>query len=216
MVRHGETQLNVECRFLGRLDVPLNETGKKQATFTRAALRNEKIDIAYTSPLKRASETAEIICDGRNIDIIPYYGLREISCGDWEGYNGDEVEERWPGQIALWGNEPDNVRIQNGDTFQEVAERIETAFFEIVEKERGKTVLITSHMICLQLLMLGFIGKKTGDIWKVTPIANAALNVVYVSDDNSVEIEKWSDASFIPKEFIPSDVPIAGKDSETE
>ena len=61
MVRHGETEWNVQCRFLGSVDLPLSEKGRRQAGYAREALMKEKIDIIYSRPMKRAYETAEII-----------------------------------------------------------------------------------------------------------------------------------------------------------
>lgn len=104
MVRHGETEWNVLCRFLGSKDLPLNEKGRRQAGYAKAALENEKLDVVYSSPMRRAYETAEIICSDRDIKIQTDDGLREIACGAWEGLNGHEVEEKFPGQIELWEN----------------------------------------------------------------------------------------------------------------
>lgn len=63
MVRHGETEWNVLCKFLGRVDMPLNEKGRRQAGYAKDALKDVQIDVAYSSPMKRAFETGEIICE---------------------------------------------------------------------------------------------------------------------------------------------------------
>ena len=211
MVRHGETEWNVLCKFLGSVDLPLNEKGRRQAGYAKEALKDTPIDVIYSSPMKRAYETGEIIRGERPLDIRVDEGLREIGCGKWEGLDGKEVEERWPGQIELWGNRPEECRIEGGDTFQQVADRIVEAFFRIVNENRGKTILITSHMICLTLLMIHFKGGSINDMWKVKPIANGALNVVEVSEDDDVKILAWSDDHFVPDEDKKGSALVAGR-----
>lgn len=216
LIRHGETEWNVLCKFLGTVDLPLNEKGRRQAGYAKEALKDEPIDVAYSSPMKRAYETGKIIMEGRNASIITDDGLREIDCGKWEGMNGKEVEERFPVQLYLWGNCPEECKIEGGDTFQEVSDRIVETFWQIVNKNRGKTILITSHMICLTLLMIHFMGKRINDIWNVKSICNAAVNCIEVSDNNQVEITVWSDDSFIPEEDRIGSALVAGRNCVEE
>ena len=211
MVRHGETEWNVLCKFLGSVDLPLNEKGRRQAGYAREALKDTHIDVIYSSPRKRAYETGEIIRGDRDLEIRTDEGLREIGCGKWEGMNGKEVEEKYPGQIELWGNRPEECRIEGGDTFQQVSDRIVDAFWRIVEANRGKTILITSHMICLTLLMIHFEGRPINDMWEVKPIANAALNIVEVDEEDHVEILAWSDDRFVPEEDKKGSALVAGR-----
>ena len=109
MVRHGETEWNVHCKFLGSVDIPLNEKGRRQAGYAKEALKDEQIDVIYTSPMRRALETGEIIRGSRTLPILTDEGLREICCGKWEGLDGREVEERYPGQMALWRKHPERL-----------------------------------------------------------------------------------------------------------
>lgn len=211
LVRHGETDWNVLCRFLGTVDIPLNEKGRRQAGYAKMALGDEKFDRVFSSPMCRAFETAEIICQGRDIDIIKDEGLREINCGLWEGMDGEGVEEKFPGQIEIWGTRPQDLQIEGGDSFRDVSERIIECFWRIVRENRGKTILITSHMICLTLLMIHFDGKGIEDMWNVKQIGNAALNIVEVSDDDRVDILAWSDNSFVPEEDQVGSALVAGR-----
>lgn len=211
MVRHGETDWNVEGRFLGSADRMLTEKGRRQASFAKQALKNETIDVIYSSPMKRAYETGRIIRGDRNLEIITSDKLREIDCGLWEGMTGEEVEKKYPGQIFLWSNAPEKLEIDGGETFREVQNRILSVFWEIVNENRGKTVLITSHMICLTLLMLKFAGKEIKDIWNVKPLANAALNILEIDENDRVNIISWSDDSFVPEEDRKGSVLVAGR-----
>ena len=210
LIRHGETDWNVECRFLGSADRKLTEKGRRQAGYARAALENEKIDIAYSSPLSRAFETGEIILAGRNMDLIPDPELREITCGEWEGMNGHEVEEKFPGQIYLWGNKPEELIIDGGDSFRAVQDRMVKAFWRIVKENEGKTILITAHMICISLLMMYFEGIRINKIWDVEPIGNGAVNVIEVEGDQA-KVTVWNDDSFVPEEEKKGSSLVAGR-----
>ena len=200
------------CKFLGSADIPLNEKGRRQAGYMKEALKDTQIDVIYSSPMLRAYETGVIIKGDRDVAVMKDDELREIGCGKWEGLDGNEVEERFQGQIYLWGNRPEDCRIEGGDTFQEVSDRIIQAFWRIVRENRGKTILITSHMICLTLLMLHFEGKRINEMWNVKPIGNAALNMIEVSGDDKVTITVWSDDSFVPEEDKKGSALVAGRD----
>ena len=85
LVRHGETEWNLQNRLQGHKNSPLTLNGKKQALAVNKALSRFEINAAYTSPLKRAADTAEIILEGRNIQAIKLNNLKEIFLGPWEG-----------------------------------------------------------------------------------------------------------------------------------
>ena len=95
MVRHGETEWNVLCKFLGSADIPLNEKGRRQAGYMKEALKDTQIDVIYSSPMLRAYETGVIIKGDRDVAVMKDDELREIGCGKWEGLDGNEVEERF-------------------------------------------------------------------------------------------------------------------------
>ncbi|NKE73768.1 histidine phosphatase family protein [Candidatus Manganitrophus noduliformans] len=84
LIRHGKTEWNGE-RYLGWEDVPLSETGKKQADEIDLALQNERIDIIYSSPLTRAVETISSFAQKRGIPVYTAEDLRELHYGRWQG-----------------------------------------------------------------------------------------------------------------------------------
>ena len=128
-------------------DIPLNELGKTQATYAKEALRDVHINAAYASPLQRAVETAQIILESHETDLIIENELHEQNAGDWEGLTAQEIEERFPGQHDIWTYKPTEVRIQNGERFQDVQTRATAAFWEIARNNPGETVLIVAHMV---------------------------------------------------------------------
>lgn len=85
VVRHGQTEWNIMKKMQGSVDIPLNEKGIEQAYITKKNLENISIDIIFCSPLKRAMQTAEVINQDRNLEIIYDERLRERNYGEFEG-----------------------------------------------------------------------------------------------------------------------------------
>ena len=104
IIRHGESEWNVEKRWQGWLDAPLTARGLQQARDRAGALLATGFApaVVHCSDLGRARQTAEIIASALGVPARPHPGLRERSGGDWQGFTADEIDERWPGQRAAW------------------------------------------------------------------------------------------------------------------
>lgn len=200
MVRHGETEWNAAHRMQGWSDIPLNERGRAQAAAAAKALASIPFHGIYTSPLKRSVETAEIIRGERPIPLIPEKGLIEINLGRWDGHTPDEMDVLYPGQYDFWRSNPGDVRIDGGETFAMVQDRAWKAFLRIIEKEKGHTVLLVSHMGCLSTILFRIAGYPLNDLWK-HPMGNCALCRVEVKDDGTMEIREWARDDYIPEEL---------------
>ena len=137
LLRHGETAWNIQKVFRGQSDVPLTENGRKQAGLASRYLRGKGIAHIYTSPLSRASETAQAV--GKELDIIPkrVEGFTGMGLGQWQGKPHREVREEYPDIYELYENEPQNLTIPGGETYREVQDRVMEALEEI-EKRRKK------------------------------------------------------------------------------
>ncbi|MGI6211363.1 MAG: histidine phosphatase family protein [Anaerovoracaceae bacterium] len=210
MVRHGATEWNEIKRFQGMTDIPLNERGRRQASYARDALKDAGITVCFSSPLLRAHETAEIICRPLGVPVQDVEGFHEHHLGEWEGLTAEEIDRRFPGSIAVWRGHPKDVRIAGGETFQQVRERGTRAFWDVVRKNRGETILIVSHMVCLCSILTGLAGIDLNDIWK-RPIGNAAWCRVRIDENDQAEILEWDHEDHIPPEerrkpkFLPKE-----------
>lgn len=198
-VRHGETPWNALHRMQGRADILLSERGKKQASFAAEYFKNIHIDTIYASPLKRAFETASIIRGCRKILIIPEKGLLETALGRWDGHTPEEIDELYPEEYDIWRNRPGEVRVDGGETFQQVQDRAWAAFQKILAREEGHTVLLVSHMGCLSTILLKAAGLPLNDLWK-HPINNCGLARVDVEDEK-MTISDWGKDDYIPEEW---------------
>lgn len=200
MVRHGETDWNRAHRMQGWSDIPLNERGREQAAFAAKALALVPLDVIYTSPLKRAEKTAEIIRGERNISLFAEKGFIEINLGKWDGHTPEEMDALYPGQYDIWRSTPGDVHIDGGETFAKVQERAWKAFLSMVNEEKGKHILLVSHMGCLSTILFKIAGYPLNDLWK-HPIGNCALCRVDIEADGVMHIEEWGRDDYIPHEL---------------
>jgi len=200
LIRHGETEWNVLHRFQGISDVPLNETGRKQAGFARKGLEHIALDAIYTSPLQRAMETAAIIRGTGPVPVYALEGLREMGVGEWEGLLVSEIDKNYPGMYDVWRTRPSAIRLKGGETFGATRARAVEAFWDIVKKHPGKTVAVVSHMMCISSILLTVAGLPLDEIWQ-HPICNAALNIVEASGDGRAVIRAWNQDGHIPEEY---------------
>ncbi len=141
LVRHGETDWNRERRYQGHADTPLNEAGRAQARELAEILRSEDLGAVYTSPLRRASETARIVAARLGLEARELEPLREIDVGDWQGLTVDEVRTRFPerADVAWHSGWP------NGETHDELAARVVPALLELGRRHAGDRVLGVTH-----------------------------------------------------------------------
>lgn len=158
VVRHGETDWNREKVFRGVYDVPLNDNGRRQAQLAAGALADYQIDAAYTSPLSRSVETAEIVLKPHGIQAARHEGLLDFNYGDWTGLPDSEVARRWPQEHAAWIDRPHEGRLPGGDSLQEVFERAFAAMEDIAARHDGHTVALFAHRVINKLLILGAFG----------------------------------------------------------
>ena len=137
LVRHGETDWNLQRRLQGHSDTPLNERGREQARALAAELADEPIDAVYSSDLVRAHETARIVAEQHGLDVTASDDLRERHFGTWEGLHDDEIEARFP--------EAATGVIGDGETREAMSRRVFDALQRIAEQHPDGHVLVVSH-----------------------------------------------------------------------
>jgi len=155
IIRHGETAWNRGQKFRGIYDIPLNENGKQQAKLAAQSLKNIKIHAAYTSPLSRAKESAEIITRFHSISPVIHNGFIDMDYGKWTGKENSEVAKLWPDDHAAWITNPHTVRPPGGTTLKEIFNNSFTAMEELAKRHDGETIAIFSHRVVNKLLIIG-------------------------------------------------------------
>jgi broad specificity phosphatase PhoE len=143
LARHGETEWNREERYQGHADPPLNATGRAQAEELAESLADESIDAVYSSDLRRASETAEIVGARLGIAVEQEPALREIDVGSWQGLTKAQIDGR------PW----------DGETYEHHAERVTRALGEIAARHPDGRVLVVSHGGSLRRVQQAVLGE---------------------------------------------------------
>lgn len=148
LVRHGQTDYNLEGRWQGFLDIPLNATGIRQAELLAESLRDVPIDVFISSPLKRAFVTTEK-CAQLHGKEIAYTDdrLKEINLGVWAGMKKTDVAQKYPKLNKLWEERPWLVKVPQGESLRELGNRYRDALEDVVRKYPGKTIFIGAHSL---------------------------------------------------------------------
>ena len=144
LARHGETDWNRENRFQGHADPPLNAAGRKQARALAEALAGEQLAAVYTSPLRRAAETAEVVAAQQGLHPEPVESLREVDVGSWEGLTRAELQRRYPEQFRRWLVEHQQGW-EDGETYQEMGRRVVPALLALAARHGGANILAVTH-----------------------------------------------------------------------
>ena len=172
LVRHGETNWNRERRFQGHADTPLNEAGREQARRLAEILRNERLTAVYTSPLRRATETASIVAHPLGLEPVELEALREIDVGDWEGLTVDEVRTRFPERVDVaW-----HSGWPGGETHAELGARVVPALVELDRLHPGERVLGVTHAGPIRAALTAALGVSVAESRAlIGPLENCAL-----------------------------------------
>lgn len=155
LVRHGETDFNRQRRIQGRSDLELNERGRKQAERLAQALKSERVEAIYTSPLRRAFETAQLIAHFHHLEVATLDGLMELDAGEVDGLTYDEMATRHGDFLEKWTSDCTSVRPPGGCTLHELQDQTWGAIQEITRRHQrptgegevtqGATVIAVAH-----------------------------------------------------------------------
>lgn len=182
LVRHGQTEWNRHEHFRGRIDIPLNETGRAQAAATARRIAETWQPVAvYTSPLGRAYETATFIA--RAMGLVPaiHPGLNDIDYGDWHGLTPAEVGRRWPEAMAAWRHAPHQAQPPAGESLAAVQTRALAAVHELADRHPQDTVVLVGHTVVNRVILLGVLGLGLDRFWRLGQ-DTCALNVFTLED----------------------------------
>ena len=143
LLRHGQSTWNAEHRWQGWADAPLSDVGRAQAAAAVDALRGERFDAVVASDLARAFDTATVIAEALGLGTVEIEtGLRERDVGAWSGLRTEEIEAKWPGQLAAW-RAGELTAIPEGEG--EIIDRVRAAIERILVSHPGGTVLAVTH-----------------------------------------------------------------------
>lgn len=201
LCRHGETRWNAEGRYQGQIDIPLSETGERQAAALGARLKDVPLARAVASPLSRAKRTAELALGSRAGMLTTEPGLLEIAHGAWEGKLAAEVEGEDGPRLRAWRQAPDTVQMPGGESLQQVLDRAWPAFVSACAGLRAEdTLLLVAHDAVNRVLLARILGLPLGRIWSFRQ-APATLNLLEGPDPTRLEVVRLNDASHVADLF---------------
>lgn len=184
IVRHGETLWNKELRYQGQTDIELNETGIRQAQLLAERLKKEKISAVYSSDLKRAYKTAQLICKYHNVKIKKTKYLREIHYGVWEGMLLQDVKEKYPDILRKWWEDPQNANIPGAEPPNVFIERIRNITDKIISQTKGN-VLIVTHGGPIKIMIVHLLGIDLSCLVYFRQ-DNTSLNIIEIDGERRV------------------------------
>ena len=194
LVRHGETEWNVEEVFRGRIDIELNETGLRQTELLAQYLSGLNIDAVYSSPLRRALNTAEVIARYHKLKVEIASGLTDFNYGKWQGLLHQEVKRRYKKLHLQWLENPHLIRMPDGESLDEVRERALTVVDEVVAKHEG-TVVLVSHRVVNKVLTCALLGLDNSHFWNIRQDTCGMTTFAY--ENERFILTKHNDTSYL-------------------
>ena len=162
LVRHGQTEMNAQKLYFGKLDPPLNDLGISQAYQAKEKLLDIDYDIIYSSPLERAKQTAEI-CNYLDKDINYNSKLEEINFGIFEGLTFKEISEKFPDEVKKMEENWKDYNYITGESPKEMFQRA-ISFLETLDYSKNN--LIVAHWGIINCIISYFISGNLDSYWK--------------------------------------------------
>jgi len=182
VVRHAQTLSNITGHYMGWIDEDLSEEGVWQAEQLSQRLSHWSVAAVYSSPLKRALRTAEIIASPHSLPVQILEELGEIRLGAWEGMFAEEIEAKFPKLWRRWRRNPSNIQMPDGESLAQVQQRAIAAFRNITHLNQGQQVLIVTHDIIVRLLVAYCLDVSVS-IYRRLEVANASLTMIQLIND---------------------------------
>lgn len=202
LVRHGQTAWNVGEIFRGRADIPLDETGKQEVHLAGEALKDETLHAIYSSPLSRSIETAENIAKFHDIPVTPFDAIIDISYGEWEGLENQEVKEKYPELHSLWHREPHKIKFPGGESLEEVRIRTMTGLEGLLLQHKDENFVLVAHRVPNKVICCALLGLDNSHFWRIQQ--DTASTNLFIYRDGQWIIAFLNDTSYLKSLGKPS------------
>jgi broad specificity phosphatase PhoE len=192
LARHGESDWNRSKQWQGFADRPLTDLGREQAVELAQRLEDTDLDAVYSSDLQRARDTAEIVARTKGLTVQTTPDLREVDVGSWSGLTRAEAEEQYPEQYARWLQGGEGW--EDGETYEELGERVVRAITRIAEAHAGERVLVVAHGGTIRALHAAALGVDIHTYRRIQRVEpNATLSAVCMEGDQLTELCRTED-----------------------
>jgi broad specificity phosphatase PhoE len=167
LLRHGETAWNRERRYQGWTDTPLSPEGLVQAEAAARELKEHTFAAVYSSPLRRALDTAAVIAAPHGLEVETDAAFRELGFGQWEGLTLDEARVRDAALYADWAKTPHLVSPPGGESLATARDRVLAGLERLRAGHRDETVCLVAHGVPVRILILEALGLGLDRIWSL-------------------------------------------------
>ncbi|AZI57763.1 histidine phosphatase family protein [Nakamurella antarctica] len=184
IVRHGQTTWGAQGRFVGRTDIELTGRGIRQAKAVGHRLLPMRPDLVVSSPLLRCRVTADAIVSAAGVahPVLVHDGLIDGELGEWTGMSADDIEQRYPEQFAAWRSDADAAP-PGGESFADIRRRITATVCQLVEENRGKVLVLTTHAAPSKMVVMWGLGAPTEVAYRIR-VDNASVTGIDVDAEN--------------------------------
>jgi broad specificity phosphatase PhoE len=181
LVRHGTTRMNLENRYRGRREVPLDNQGWADARSAAERLAGAELAAVYSGPLRRTLDTGYVIAKRAGaVPVYPLPGLVNLDYGAWEGLTAQEATERDPRAFRLYCEAPEMAVCPGGEGLIDAADRIMIAIEAIARQHPGQSVAAVTHAAMVRLAVATITGRL-GPGWRI-PLPTGGITVVESSE----------------------------------
>lgn len=178
LLRHGETQMNVRGAFCGFSDPPLSDTGKRQARQISATFSGKHFDRIYSSPLKRAVETAQIVTGSTENDFVLMPAFKEMNFGNWEGLTYSQIKASDSAYVKAWEENNLDTPCLGGESMRMFHERVISAFKPFCTSlSESDTILLVAHSGVIRSILTETLQGSIEGYWRYR-IDNCGLAVL--------------------------------------
>ncbi|ERJ11985.1 histidine phosphatase family protein [Haloplasma contractile] len=183
LTRHGKTEWNEAGKLQGQKDSALVEDGINNAKKLNKRLKNITFGCIYSSPLKRAFDTACYIRGEKDTPIVIKDSIKEMNFGSWEGVHHSIIKEEYTKDYDYFWNKPHLYEAKSGEGFNELIERVKRALTEIINETKSESILIVTHTVVIKAIY-AIIEERTLDtFWDLPFIHDTSLTIIEVHED---------------------------------
>ncbi len=199
LIRHGETDYNLQNKYCGFSNQPLNKNGIWQSKRLAGRLANLKVEKVYSSDLKRTVETAKIIFKHHSIEQLADF--REMNFGIFEGLKYDEIVEEYPGLYKNWINNPTKVKIPDGEALEDLAERVRKRLAFLLSQNKDKEITLVTHGGPIRVIFCDALKFGPDSFWNIKQDI-AAINIIDYPKNSSPTVVKMNDTSHLAMQEV--------------
>ena len=180
LIRHGQSEANLNRCFAGQVDAQLTELGILQAERTADFIaENYRVHKVYASDLSRAARTGQAVADRFGLPLQKTSMLREINAGLWEGLPFAQLDVDYPEEFDLWREDIGNSRPTGGESVAELAERIDQALRTIALENPEQTVAVAFHAIPIRSVQWKLTGEPLSYMTQIPWVTNASVTEMF-------------------------------------